>query len=147
MLMCSVMSDSLLPMDCRLPDSSVMGFSRQEYWSGLPFLSPVDLLNAIQSVSPASPTLVGRFFTWVTWEALGPFDLTSNHDFFFLIFQCFKLNLNSKNRQSIFLNDICIHTSKILHFKLYNLWLFSICKELCNLYHYLMLEYFHFLLR
>ena len=22
------------PMDCRLPGSSVMGFSRQEYWSG-----------------------------------------------------------------------------------------------------------------
>ena len=28
------------PMDCSPPDSSVMGFSRQEYWSGLPFPSP-----------------------------------------------------------------------------------------------------------
>ena len=25
------------PMDCRLPGSSVRGFSRQEYWSGVPW--------------------------------------------------------------------------------------------------------------
>ena len=28
------------PIDCSLPGSSVYGFSRQEYWSGLPFPSP-----------------------------------------------------------------------------------------------------------
>ena len=28
------------PMDCSLPGSSVMGFSRQEYWSGVPLPSP-----------------------------------------------------------------------------------------------------------
>ena len=34
------------PMDCSLPGSSVRGeFSRQEYWSGLPCLSPGDLPN------------------------------------------------------------------------------------------------------
>ena len=38
-----------------------MGFSRQEYWSGLPFHSPVDLLNP--GTEPASPALAGRFFT------------------------------------------------------------------------------------
>ena len=27
------------PMDCSLPDSSVHGFSRQEYWSGVPLPS------------------------------------------------------------------------------------------------------------
>ena len=32
------------PMDCSLQVSS-MEFSRQEYWSGLPFHSPGDLLN------------------------------------------------------------------------------------------------------
>ena len=38
-----------------------MGFSRQEDWSGLPFLSPGDLPNpGIESVSPA---LAGGFFT------------------------------------------------------------------------------------
>jgi len=32
-----------------------MGFSRQEYWSGLPFPSPKDLPNpGIESWSPAS---------------------------------------------------------------------------------------------
>ena len=31
------------PMDCSLPGSSFMGFSQQEYWSGLPFPSPGDL--------------------------------------------------------------------------------------------------------
>ena len=28
------------PLDCSLPGSSTMGFSRQEYWSGLPLPSP-----------------------------------------------------------------------------------------------------------
>ena len=32
-----------------------MGFSRQEYWSGLPFPSPEDILNP--GIEPRSPTL------------------------------------------------------------------------------------------
>ena len=41
-----------------------MKFSRQEYWSGLPFLPPADLPNpGIEPVPLASPTLAGRFFT------------------------------------------------------------------------------------
>ena len=41
-----------------------MGFSRQEYWSGLPFSPPGDLLTpGIQPVSPASVALAGGFFT------------------------------------------------------------------------------------
>ena len=32
-----------------------MGFSRQEYWSGLPFPSPGDLLDP--GIEPRSPTL------------------------------------------------------------------------------------------
>ena len=32
-------------MDCSPPGSSVHGFLRQEYWSGLPFPSPEDLLD------------------------------------------------------------------------------------------------------
>ena len=38
-----------------------MGFSRQEYWSELPFPSPGDLPNP--GVEPASSALAGRFFT------------------------------------------------------------------------------------
>ena len=42
--------------------SSVHGLPRQEYWSGLPFPFPGDLLNpGIKPVSPASPALAGRF--------------------------------------------------------------------------------------
>ena len=49
------------PIDCRPPDSSVHGISRQEYWSGLPFPSPGDLPDP--GMEPASPALTGRFFT------------------------------------------------------------------------------------
>ena len=38
---------------CQAPLS--MGFSRQEYWSGLPFLSPGDLPNP--GIKPGSPAL------------------------------------------------------------------------------------------
>ena len=34
------------PMDCSPPGSSVHGFSRQEYWSGLPCPSPGDLSDS-----------------------------------------------------------------------------------------------------
>ena len=49
-----------------------MGFSRQEYWSGLPCPPPGDLPNlGIESTSLMSPTLPGGFFTTsATWEAL-----------------------------------------------------------------------------
>ena len=41
-----------------------MGFSRQEYWSGLPFPSPGKLPNSgIKHMSPMSPALVHGFFT------------------------------------------------------------------------------------
>ena len=41
-----------------------MEFSRQEYWSGLPFPSPVDLPDpGIKLESPAFPNLAGIFFT------------------------------------------------------------------------------------
>ena len=38
-----------------------MGFPRQEYWSGLPFPSPGDLLNP--EIESASPAWSSRFFT------------------------------------------------------------------------------------
>ena len=48
-----------------------MEFSRQEYWSVLPFPSPGNLPNpGIELVSLASPALTGSFFTISTiWEA------------------------------------------------------------------------------
>ena len=48
-----------------------MGFSRQEYWSGLSCPSPRDLLNpGIEPSSLMPPALAGGFFTLsATWEA------------------------------------------------------------------------------
>ena len=41
-----------------------MGFSQQEYWSGLPFPPPGDLPNpGIEPALLVSPTLAGEFFT------------------------------------------------------------------------------------
>ena len=37
-----------------------MGFSRQEYWSGMPSPSPGDLSNP--GIKPGSPALAGGFF-------------------------------------------------------------------------------------
>jgi len=49
-----------------------MGFSRQEYWCGLPCPPPGDLPDTgIQPVSLMSPALAGGFFTTsASWEAL-----------------------------------------------------------------------------
>ena len=48
-----------------------MGFSRQEYWSGLPCPPPGDLPDpGMEPESLMSPVLVGWYFiTSATWEA------------------------------------------------------------------------------
>ena len=54
---------------CQAPLS--MRFSRQEYWSGLSFPSPGDLLDP--GIKPTSPALAGGFFTnRATWKTLVP---------------------------------------------------------------------------
>ena len=56
---------------CSPPGSSSMGFSRQEYWSGLP-CPPLGELpdTGIQPASIMSPALAGGFLTTsATWEA------------------------------------------------------------------------------
>ena len=41
-----------------------MEFSQQEYWNGLPFLTPGDLPNLeMELTSLVSPALAGEFFT------------------------------------------------------------------------------------
>ena len=41
-----------------------LGFSRQEYWHGLPFLPPGDHPEpGTEPTSPVCPALAGRFFT------------------------------------------------------------------------------------
>ena len=43
------------PMDCSLPGSLSIGFSRQEYWSGVPFPSPMH--ESESEVAQSCPTL------------------------------------------------------------------------------------------
>ena len=61
----------LWSMDYILPGSSIVEFSRQEYWSGYPFPSPGDLPD--EGIEPTSLCLLhsgGRCFTSsTTWEA------------------------------------------------------------------------------
>ena len=60
------------PMDCNLAGSSVHGFFKQEYWSGLPWPPPGDLPDpGIKPASLTSLALAGESFTTsVTWEAM-----------------------------------------------------------------------------
>ena len=67
MCLCSVVSTSLrAPSTVALQAPLFMGFSRQEYWRGLPFLPLRDLPDpGIEPRSPETPGLVGRLFNTV----------------------------------------------------------------------------------
>ena len=110
-------------MDYSPPDPLSMGFSRQEYWSGLPCPSPGDLPDAgIEPASLMSPDLAGKFFTTsATWEAPG--------ELIHLVivswpFQCPHLGntyLFEKRKLDEFLSDI---SSSYLRLGLLNLLMF-----------------------
>ena len=59
------------PMDCTRQAPLSMGFSRQEYWSGLLCPPPGHLPNlGIEPASLMSPALAGGFFTTgASWDA------------------------------------------------------------------------------
>ena len=82
------MSASLQPYGltaCQVPLS--MGFSRQEYWSGLLFPPPGNLPNA--GIEPATPALQADAFTTEplveksTIEDGQPIDLSINGSYFY----------------------------------------------------------------
>ena len=65
-----------------------MGFSRQEYWSGLPLPSPKDFLNGPHRKKKESPSTLGLLLqVWQnlpqgsqgTEHLLGPFFLKQSH--------------------------------------------------------------------
>ena len=61
---CSVVSNSAITWTIVLQAPLFMGFSRQEYWSGLPCPLPGDLPDpGIELASLMSPKLEGGFFT------------------------------------------------------------------------------------
>ena len=74
------------PVDCSPQGSSPMGFSRQEYWSGLPFPSPGDLPDP--GIEPRSPALQADTLPsepqgkpWKTvWRVLKMLGIKSPHD-------------------------------------------------------------------
>ena len=62
----SVVSDSATSWTVARQASLSMEFSRQEYWSRLPFPALGDLSDpGIKPMSLGSPALMGRFFTTV----------------------------------------------------------------------------------
>ena len=67
--LCSVTQSCCHTMDYSPPGSFAMGFSRQEYWSGLPCPPPGDLPNSgIEPEPLASSALADGFFTTsATW--------------------------------------------------------------------------------
>ena len=61
MCACSVVSDSATPWTIAHQAPLSKEFSRQEYWSGLPFPPSGNLPDP--QIEPASPALAGGFFT------------------------------------------------------------------------------------
>ena len=67
----SVVSNSAIPWTVARQAPLSVGFSRQEYWSGLPFPTPGDLPNpgiepmSLPSMSLPSTTLAEAFFTTI----------------------------------------------------------------------------------
>ena len=57
---CCLVAKLCLTRDCSFQASLSLEFSKQEYWSGLPFPSPGYLSDP--GIEPASPALVGRLF-------------------------------------------------------------------------------------
>ena len=73
-----VVSDSATPWMVARQAPLSIGFSRQEYWSGLPFLSPGDLPDL--GIEPVSSALQvdslplsftpGKLYLWLPWAKL-----------------------------------------------------------------------------
>ena len=106
------------PINCSPPQAPLsMGFSRQEYWSGLPFPPPGDLLNpGTEPVSLVSPALAGVFFTTESpGKPMGKRDISTNENFlcekktcalllelFLLVFNC-PLTQNNPYAKEVYL--------------------------------------------
>ena len=74
---CAVISDSAIPCTVACQAPLPLKFSKQEYWSGLPFPPPGDLPNpGIELISPASPALqvdgasIGEVYGGLTFETI-----------------------------------------------------------------------------
>ena len=103
---------SVIPWTIARQASLSMGFSRQEYWRGLPFPPPGTLLDpGIEPVSLMSPALVGWFLTTsVTWEAQTKHEALLNMPMKVSLF-CFSRSGGEDSEFSMFdLNDEDSHS-------------------------------------
>ena len=106
-------------MDCRVHQTSLsMGFSRREYWSGLPFPPPVDLPNlGIKTESPMDPIFAGRFFTTEATREL--YTHTHTHTHTHILFKDMELNELMEGELNVdgSLKQLrsCIHTHTHTH--------------------------------
>ena len=75
------------PMNCSLPGSSVHGFSRQEYWSGVPLPSLNVLSRLIKSFIPRSKCLLISWLQSSSAVILEPKKIVSHS------FHCFPIYL------------------------------------------------------
>ena len=81
--LCSVISDSFQPHGLAHQAPVSMDFSRQGYWSGVPFLSPGDLCDpGIEPRSLVSPAIAYGFLT-MSIPSLLNFHFWSRHFCFF----------------------------------------------------------------
>ena len=110
----SVVSDSATIWTVAHQAPLSMGFSWQEYWSGLPCPSPRYLpCLEMELVSLMSPALTGRFFiTSATWEAQQQVESTS---------KCreFQYFLKKKNQLSHWIKN-CHHKLDIISRKVFD---------------------------
>ena len=94
---------------CQAPLS--IDFSKQEYWSRLPFPNPRNLLSwGIEPVSVASPALVGIFFI-ISWEALkSTYSVKTNKK----LASRNKSNFQLKNIREIIVY-VCVFNTRVFH--------------------------------
>ena len=119
------MSNSATPWTVAHQAPLSMGFSRQEYWRGLPWLPPEDLLDpGNELTSLMSPALAGRFFTTcTTWEAhlaihrnsVPTPALKTSHPFFFInkspiLLSCLEFQEHGAILESCGLRLLCAQT-------------------------------------
>ena len=93
---------------CQTPLS--MGFSRQEYWSGLQFPAPGDLPNP--GIEPCV-SCIGRktLYHWAAWETALPFLFLYALTAFSKWFQSFYLDIYSATRYKFYWLDVSRSTA------------------------------------
>ena len=105
-----------------------MGFSRQEYWSGLPCPPPGDLPNpGLKPTSLMSPALAGGFFiATATWDICNPYKLKYLRDGYFLVYMDYKKSFIYFKEVILVLFSFYVFLYKVLHFHFMFIFVFMI---------------------